>query len=208
MTDYNKLSSEAFEKFKGHFKTNDGWTALKNDFQGIESWEKLTTESPIKIIKATGTLKCSAEKMFNKIWNQTYEEKKKGDDSLLEDTILEKIDDNTLIKYQGYKATWPVSNRDFLFLRSKFEENGAIYQVDVSIEHSSKSVEQTSKNGYVRAKLIVSGYVYVPKGNNECEATHIVLMDPSGNVPTILVNSNTSKIAKKIKEFQDISSTL
>jgi len=198
------------KKFKSHFEagTDQGWKLFTTEYPNIQSYEKLTDESPIKIIKATGKLNCSAEKIFHKIWDQTYEEKKKTDDSLLKDAVLEKIDDHTIITYQSYKAPWPVSSRDFLFLRSKVVEDGNIYQVDVSIEHNSKPVETTTKNGFVRAKLIVSGYVYVPKGDNECEATHIVLMDPCGNIPSFLVNSNTAKIPKKIKEFQDLASTL
>ena len=47
----------------------------------------------------------SAEKLFNKVYNQTYEEKKKNDSSMLDDKILDKVAENIIIRYQAYSMS-------------------------------------------------------------------------------------------------------
>jgi len=87
----------------------------------------------------------------------------------------------------------------------KKEDDGSIHQWNISCQ-SDKMPEQT---GVVRAKTRISGTIYKATGNeNECEITHIVLVDPCGNIPTFMINANTSRIPKRVSYLNDLAKSL
>lgn len=53
------------------------------------------------------------------MFNQTFEDKKKGDDSLVADEIVEQLSPDVRVIYQAYSLPWPLSGRDILLNRSK-----------------------------------------------------------------------------------------
>jgi hypothetical protein len=107
--------------------------------------------------------------LLEKVFNQTFEEKKKGDDSFLNEEILEAVSDEVKVLYQLYAVPWPLSNRDLVILRSKWEEDGTFYQVDISTKHDKKP-DPTGSN--VRADLL-GCYKYEPIENGT-RATYVV----------------------------------
>ena len=166
----------------------------------MEAWKKALPGKSVEVVKATGVIDgVQPEELRNKVYDQPFDEKKKSDDSFLEEEVLETVDDSTKVIYQAYSAPWPVSNRDLVILRSKREENGTYYQIDISTTNAKKPDPTGS---YVRADLI-GCYKYEP-----CEegtkATYLVFMDPMGMVPAFVVNSNTGKVPKRVEAFREM----
>lgn len=128
--------------------------------------------------------------LFDLVYNQSFAEKKKSDDSMLADEVVESLNGDALrIVYQAYSAPWPVSSRDLLLNRSKVEESGVFWQVDVSTKHAKKP---NPSGSYVRADLI-GAYRYAPHEKG-VYVTYIVFMDPMGNIPGFVVNGNMGKV--------------
>lgn len=113
--------------------------------------------------------------------------------------------DDYHVRYQCYSVVWPISNRDFVLLRSqKRGGDGVIHAWDVSTE-SEKMPEQ---KGNVRGKVVCAGYCYVPTGENECELTYVMCMDPAGSIPHMVVNAATGKVAKRVFDLSELGKTL
>lgn len=70
------------------------------------------SETPITIKRAKGIIHCNARKLFDYMWKQTLEDKKKYEDTLAEDKIIQPLNDDSHIRYQIYKFPWPLDNRD------------------------------------------------------------------------------------------------
>ena len=130
-TDYAKQATDAFERVKGLLSGEEGWTPLEHKHGAdIAAHKKLLEGKSVEMVRAEGLVEgAQAEALRDRVFNQSFEEKKKGDDSFLEEEILEEVDGNTRVLYQAYSAPWPLSNRDLVMLRSKWEENGVFYQV-------------------------------------------------------------------------------
>ena len=129
--DYAKQATDAFERVKGLLSGQEGWTPLEHKHGAdIAAHKKLLDGKSVEMVRAEGLVEgAQAEALRDRVFNQSFEEKKKGDESFLEEEILEEVDDNTRVLYQAYSAPWPLSNRDLVMLRSKWEENGVFYQV-------------------------------------------------------------------------------
>jgi len=175
------------------------WVPLENSHEGIVS-STYDAPSGVKCVMAKGAVNMSAQRLFEIIWGQTEEEKKKDDDSLISDIIIS--DHGTsVIRYQSYKCPFPISNRDFLFLRTRREVGGVFYQIDKSYVFD----EVPKKSGFVRGEVVVGAYIYEPIDENSCNVTYITQVDPCGNLPKFFVNMNVSKVPNRIVDFRKIA---
>ena len=198
MEGYKEEAKAAFERVKTMLN-EDGWTPVEHKAAAdIKAWKRSLPGKSVEVVKATGVVDgVQPGELNDKVFNQPYEEKKKADDSFIAEELLETVDDNSKILYQAYSAPWPVSNRDLVLLRSKWEEDGVHYQVDISTKHASKP-DPVGSN--VRADLI-GCYRYAPHDKGT-EATYMVFMDPMGNIPGFVVNANVGKVPARVEAFR------
>ncbi len=97
-----------------------------------------------------------------------------------------------------YKATWPVSNRDFVSLSVRKQEGDTYY-----IATQSCDFPYPEKNGVVRAHLHVGGYILRKINENSTSLTYISDTDIKGNVPGMIKNAQSAKqgqVAGRVNE--------
>ncbi len=119
-TNHIETAATAFARVK-ELMMGSGWIAFEHKFGAdIKAEKKALPGKSVEIARAEGVVEnVTPETLFNLVFNQTFEEKKKSDDSMLADEIVESINDDIRIVYQAYSAPWPVSGRDILLNRSK-----------------------------------------------------------------------------------------
>lgn len=195
---YAESAAEAFGRVK-QLMDEPGWSAFEHKSDpSIVATKRTLPGKSVEIVKASGLVPgIEPRTLRDLVYEQSFEEKKAADSSFLEEQVLEVVDANSKVLYQAYSAPWPVSNRDLVLLRSKWEENGTFYQVDISVSHPKKP-NPTGSN--VRADLI-GCYKYEP-ADKGCTATYCVYMDPCGNIPSFVVNSNTGKVPARVEAFR------
>jgi hypothetical protein len=93
--------------------------------------------------------------------------------------VLQTYNENVRVVWQGFQTPGFISNRDFVYLSTKHSPNSS----DHSIIISSCSIDREDcppKKGYVRAKLLLSGFVIKPVDDNSCDVDYLVHADIGG----------------------------
>ena len=72
----------------------------------------IVEDTPITVKRSKGVVNGNAEKLFEYVWDMRLEEKRKYEDTLIQDDIVKDIDQDTHLRYQVYKFPWPMDNRD------------------------------------------------------------------------------------------------
>eukprot|EP01121_Diplochlamys_sp_Union-15-3_P009955 TRINITY_DN273_c0_g1_i1.p1 TRINITY_DN273_c0_g1~~TRINITY_DN273_c0_g1_i1.p1 ORF type:complete len:205 (+),score=43.29 TRINITY_DN273_c0_g1_i1:70-684(+) len=184
-----KEGLEAAKKFGAEV---DGWTQ-SHDANGVIGAWKTITGSSISCYRATGTVNAPPEKVIDELWGRREAEWKKYDDGIQKWEIKEQIDANTRIVYQDNKLGFPLSNRDMVMIQGRFHEGDTYYLVFKSIDYSGAPATSDK----VRATVTISAWIFAPAEAGKTKATRILHVDPAGNIPSMVVNSQ----AKKIYEF-------
>jgi hypothetical protein len=82
-----------------------------------------------------------------------------------------------------FKAPWPVSKRDFVFVAKK-----EVVGEDVLLVGKSVEIGVPEGRGIVRAEVIMSGFYLKKLNNGQTEVKYLVCIDPKGNIPMIMAN--------------------
>jgi hypothetical protein len=99
--------------------------------------------------------------------------------------------------YMEMKATWPVSNRDFVLVSARSTEGDVVFMGTKSCSYPHPEV-----NGVVRADLHVGGYIIEKIDANSTRVTYISDSDAKGNIPAMIKNTVSAKqggVASKVE---------
>jgi hypothetical protein len=112
---------------------------------------------------------------------------------------VKQIDDFTNVVYMAFKGKFPVAPRDFCLACSYKKDADGKY---VQIVRSVYDEEVPVVPGFVRAKLLTSGFIITPyrvTGRDKLMSlvTYIVQFDPKGWLPTFVAN--------KLAEYHPLS---
>lgn len=189
----HELAEEKFAELRNILKSE--WQLVKKE-DNITIEKKILPGSEIACFKAMGHVNAEAKILFDYVRHvyDSFDGMKEHDKKILEFEIIEKINDNTKICYQINSLVWPIWSRDLLYVQTtKFIDNEYwIYMY--STESDKKPIQ---KDKYVRAKLNISAFGFVPDKNGTM-VYRIAHIDPAGNIPTKVINSYASKITTMI----------
>eukprot|EP01095_Lingulamoeba_sp_RSL-Kostka_P005766 TRINITY_DN1749_c0_g1_i1.p1 TRINITY_DN1749_c0_g1~~TRINITY_DN1749_c0_g1_i1.p1 ORF type:complete len:211 (-),score=69.42 TRINITY_DN1749_c0_g1_i1:113-745(-) len=201
---YKEVSDQAFIDIQDLVFNNEGWEELDKSKLPDTIYYSAIKEvgnTGVKVVKAWGFVDCEADKIINDIWIEDEAKKKKLDVNTVAHKIVEDIDSDSMqVIYQRYKLPWPLSHRDFCFLRwIERLDDGTIFFVSKSVKHEDCPVVKK----VVRGNIINSAYVAQPtdEGTKFC---YCVQLDPCGKIPTWLVNTNLYKVSLRVKQLQFI----
>lgn len=93
-------------------------------------------------------------------------------------TQIEAINEKTKVELNCFEGVLLVSGRDICFVQTTFEWEGSHFIVARSVVHP-KAPEGKK---FVRAKLIVGGWVITPIQASRCKCVYITCCDPSGDI--------------------------
>ncbi|CAI5744159.1 unnamed protein product [Peronospora destructor] len=150
-------------------------------------------------MKTTGTLNVSASKGAAILMR--CDMVPKFDDMTKEVKTVEKLTDASEARRVTAKSVMFTAARDFSVVSTHREEaNGRFIIATRSVEHVPE------RKGYVRATILISGYVLTPHPMNPdmCEISVVAHMDLGGNMPAMVVRylgmSAPIKLVEKIQE--------
>jgi len=185
MTDYQKIAADNFQEVKKMLTDQTGWTKLYSENE-TEVFEKAVQGCSINCFKAVGLVNATPDKLIDYIWSGDEARWKTIDDTLVNWRIVERLDDNHLIIAQVNKLPWPLWPRDMAMVRAKFEENGTQYVTLRSVECPKVPLDTVN---YVRANVLISAFIFEPV-DGKSKVTRLILVDPAGNIPAAVVNTN------------------
>ncbi len=199
--DYKSEAAKALARIK-ELLEQPGWIDFEHKgAKDVKASKKALPGKGVEIVRSDGVIEgVTPATLCDLVMNQSFEDKKKADASMLADEVVEQIDEALRVVYQAYSAPWPVSGRDLLLNRSRVEEDGVFWHVDVSTKHAKKPDPQGS---YVRADLI-GAYRYAPHDKGTA-VTYVVFMDPMGNIPSFLVNAQMGKVPARVESFRQLT---
>jgi len=197
--EFDKLNEEAFNLINGWITgtQSEGWAPILPVEEGIELFEKETSESGVHIIKCRGVI-CSVtcEELFELHWSTGLEERKRIAEDLLESKVLQKFSDTMKLTYSAWQSPVGVANRDFVSLRchKKFPD-GSILMYGIGVN----SKDQPMKEGFVRG-VNKQGLKFVPHKTDptKCLLITVDYLDPKGWVPGMIVNMFKRKPCERI----------
>ncbi|GMF34814.1 unnamed protein product [Phytophthora fragariaefolia] len=150
-------------------------------------------------MKTTGTLHVSADKAARILMR--CDMVPKFDEMTKEVKVMEKLSEASEVRRVTAKSVMFTAARDFSVVSTyRQEASGRILIATRSVEFVPE------RKGYVRATILISGYVVTPHPTNpnECEMSVIAHMDLGGNLPAMVVRylglSAPIKLVEKIHE--------
>lgn len=167
--------------------------------------EELTVPgSDVTCVRARMVLKnVNYDKLLQELYNPTYEQRVQVYDELLAHNVTNEIDRKIVVAHSHYKAPFPVTNRDFLALRTYQEKEEGTHLIavqsinDKEIPHESGSVRGTSNCGV----LLVPNYAGV-KGDVLCVTVDHI--DPKGSVPNFVIRMYKQKASDRLVRMQTV----
>jgi hypothetical protein len=153
-----------------------------NQEDGITVWRAKMPGTPIVAFKGKVLIDAPVRKVLWVLADKAH--RSDWVDRLDINEELEIISATKRVVYQSFKMPLFISNRDMVYRidLTKNKKNGVYFVKMQSIDH-----EKSPKTIGVRAELINSQYMLVPKGK-KTEVTVEILSDPKGMLPTWLVN--------------------
>ena len=99
--------------------------------------------------------------------------------------LAKKISNLEFIQYQSVKAPWPVENRDIV-IHKKITQDPV---TKVIIQRINGMPDYLPKvEGHIRVKLFKALWIITPLKNGMVNLEYQLLVDPSGSIPTWMVN--------------------
>ena len=167
---------------------------LRYDQDEILVWDRKKSGEPMNLIKVFGTFKCSPETLWDMLHDAQY--RGEWDHNRIEGYELSHLDDRQSIGYYAAKSPSPISNRDFVNQRIWHDAGNGEYVIfNTSVSHNG----MPDRDGFVRAKSKITGYLVRPYGTEGgCCLTYLTQTDPSGWIPTFVINFATTKLVPSV----------
>jgi len=207
---YDLFISEHIKKNYLLLKDNMGWQK-SYDQNNTQGYTKIISGCPISLFKVTSTLNISPSIACHTIWSFTIKDWKKMDSNTLHFEIKLPINENAQIIWQANNLPWPLWSRDILSLTIKTSDDKGTFM----ILSSSDGVKEPhpwpcDTTRFVRSHLYYNSYIFeaVAEQQNKCKLTRFVHVDPSGNIPASVVNSQAGRIYQQPKYFNNLFKSL
>ena len=215
-SDYHEIISTILAAFDDLLKETS-WSKISYDDPTIHLWEfsaakgkstahshsldKLhTKKSKISLLKSEGVLNAPPERVAALINAEAEADIKKFEHDLISARTLKVIDENSRVYYRRYQTPAIMDNRDFISLGTlRKRDDGSIIRVATSINYPDVAVP----SGFLRGRIIITGYLLAPHGDGQTLTTRISQVDPRGGIPKFLVNSFKTKSASFIGTLRD-----
>eukprot|EP01135_Chromosphaera_perkinsii_P000440 Nk52_evm10s89 gene=Nk52_evmTU10s89 len=157
LLDYPLRLEHAFNDVLENTRGNSQWTFVMAK-DGVEVYHNNKAGDPVNKMKGIIELAFPAETVCEFVTTKAYQ--KEWNDAIDKTYCIEENPTSKYsVDYTCYKAPWPVSARDFVFVQGKKElEDGCFVTAATSVEHH-KAPEM---NGRVRGELHGSGFFIEP----------------------------------------------
>ena len=111
-----------------------------------------------------------------------------------EPMVLEMLSKELRVYWMGVKV--PIlKDRDFVIAEwNHRQQDGKHLNAFVSVEHPQCAVQKK----YVRADILMGGWLIDPAGDNSCDITHITGVDPNGQIPSFLKTATAAASADAV----------
>ena len=180
---------------------SNNWESMSDD--GSVKIEKTELkDSDIACFRASGFVNAPAEELLN-LSCSIYDDElsvKKHDTDVSRYEIVEKLSDDSRLCYQVNSMPFPIWPRDLLYIQVVKNNEDSYWIYMYSVE---SPIRPRNDNQYVRAVVNISAYGFVPQENGTL-VYRIVHVDPSGSIPTYIINNYATKTSKFIKYLQHI----
>lgn len=164
----------------------DGWLEVGTT-KDVHVMKKLPAENepPINSVKGRGTIAAPPEFLVRILADPVHVNAL--DELLKEARLIQEISTAVTLVHLLYKAVWPTSPRDIAVLSVMGKVEASTW---VSCGNSIVDDRIPPEKGYVRADLIIGGYVLhsVPDNPEMSDVTYCACINMKGNIPAFAVN--------------------
>jgi len=183
---------EDFEEFIKICETDAGWDVCF-DKDNIKVWDQKAANSEINIVKVRTVFKdIEALTLYDVFHDADY--RRVWDENMIDGHEFEQLDPNNDVGYYSVNCPAPLTNRDFVNQRS-WRIKGNTYIIK---NHSVNYPKCPEKKGFIRARSIRTGYYVTALEGGGCMLNYLTQGDIKGNIPALVSNFVTKKLAPKI----------
>eukprot|EP01098_Paradermamoeba_levis_P007339 TRINITY_DN3026_c0_g1_i1.p1 TRINITY_DN3026_c0_g1~~TRINITY_DN3026_c0_g1_i1.p1 ORF type:complete len:198 (-),score=74.63 TRINITY_DN3026_c0_g1_i1:58-651(-) len=168
----------------------EGWKVTK-DGNGAVLSEKGVEGSALNMFRVVAVVPHPPKKVIDTLWSWGLAEWKEYDPDVKEWRVVQQIDDNTRVLYQVNSLPWPLWARDTCLTQARREKDGTFALLLKSTSHADAPEKPKD---YVRAQVLTSAFIFAPEGADKTKFIRIVHVDPSGNIPSSVVNSSAKQL--------------
>jgi len=171
---------------------------LDNTNNGIKIYSRLDESTNLKMTRGEGVIFKPANMIRDILMDPSATLKWEG--SLIENNIVEKTDDYTIIKSLDQKRTLVAQRETLILIKDIVREDGSILVLERSIEHPSHPTKQDC----VRAFVHLWACILIPdkEDPNKTGVTFIIFIDPKGWVPKTLFNAVVNGQAMNVQKLK------
>eukprot|EP01128_Nolandella_sp_AFSM9_P004079 TRINITY_DN1789_c0_g1_i2.p1 TRINITY_DN1789_c0_g1~~TRINITY_DN1789_c0_g1_i2.p1 ORF type:complete len:245 (+),score=43.82 TRINITY_DN1789_c0_g1_i2:104-736(+) len=175
---------------------------LKYETDGIKMETKVYPVSPIPCFRCSGYIDATPSEVCDFYWSLPAQPQEDFDKSVYEWQVAKVIDSENRILYQKNKVPWPLWDRESLVSQTKYtESDGTIFVVAGSTEIPTDV--KLDPSNYVRATVYMGALIFKPEGTGT-RFTRLLLTDPEGNIPTVIVTMVADGMKNMIIKFAEI----
>ena len=166
LLDYPLRLEHAFNDVLENTRGNAPWKFVMEK-DGVTIYQNNQPGDPVNKMKGIIEMPFSARTVCDFVTMKEYQ--KEWNDAIDKTFCIEEnVTSRYSVDYTCYKAPWPVSARDFVFVQGmKLLENGCYVTAATSVEHP----QAPSMNGRVRGELHGSGFFIEPIGGGSSTGT-------------------------------------
>jgi len=178
---------------------DDGWHSVK-DKEGIKVETKAFPDiGPINCVRGNFKVDKSPKDTAKLVWEMKGEEVQETNPDLAVVETLDDISDTLKVMNTVGKVPWPLYSRELVYWQ-KFvaESDDKIWIVQESCEHPKAPLEK----GNVRATLHLGSWCFEKGDDDKTVCWRFWHFDPSGNVPSFVINSKLDRFHGQLSGFQ------
>lgn len=196
-SDYNSLV-EKIEKARLRILNSTSWKSIKNE-GGVSIEEAKVEGSNIDAVRVVGFIDdVDFMKAVQLLFNPSYDERVKFQDTLLENTVVKVINSNAFVGKSVYKAPTGVSNREFVYFKTKKKIDDNRYLI---CTQSINFEDAPFGSGVTRGSC--ANVIEITKlSDTRIKISSVDHVDPRGWVPALMINSYKLKAADWIHQLQ------
>jgi len=201
--EYQIFSDEALDSVQNSVSIDGEWISIDAIITRVCIEEKSVDGSDITSIRTRTTLEnVSIEEIVKCIHSPTFDERKQVYDKLIFHEVVKEITPDIVVTRSRFSAPFPVTDREFLTMRSMKKLEDGSYVVSVrSINDESVPFDEN----YVRGESNSDIYIFPVDGTkNNVGIISVDNIDPKGWVPTFVVNSHKSSAGDWLIKMQEI----
>uniref|UniRef100_A0A7S1KWP0 START domain-containing protein n=1 Tax=Neobodo designis TaxID=312471 RepID=A0A7S1KWP0_NEODS len=191
-----------------------GFTEASTDADaGIRMSTMAVSTCPVNMMKASAVMPCASRDFLEYL---ELEHRARWDDHYVGGSVVEKVDEQTELKYMSFKAPIPLlRNRDFEIAVCERWDDASQTAVLKAVSTPVGMVHPPDETGRtVRGSILLSGFIVKPITDREslpvairsakeaCEVTYIALVHPRGRLPPAFVNLVIGKQTSTLRVLQ------